>query len=45
MPIDPMAALFVVGKAARTGGKVLWVVTKPDLFASAIVQEGFSPTE
>ncbi len=34
------AALFSAGVAARTRGKVLWCVTRPDLFAPAIAQAG-----
>lgn len=34
------AALFVAGIAARTRGKVLWCVTRPDLFAPALSQAG-----
>jgi protein ImuA len=34
------AALFAAGIAARTGGKVLWCVTRPDLFAPALSQAG-----
>ena len=34
------AALFAAGIAARTKGKVLWCVTKPDLFAPALSQAG-----
>ncbi|GLK81827.1 ImuA family protein [Methylopila turkensis] len=34
------AALFSAGVAARTKGKVLWCVTRPDLFAPAIAQAG-----
>jgi len=30
------AALFAAGIAARTRGKVLWCVTRPDLFAPAL---------
>ena len=30
------AALFTAGIAARTRGKVLWCVTRPDLFAPAL---------
>jgi protein ImuA len=30
------AALFTAGIAARTHGKVLWCVTRPDLFAPAL---------
>ncbi len=37
------AALFTAGIAARTKGKVLWVVTRPDLFAPAIAQAGLAP--
>ncbi|WP_095203529.1 ImuA family protein [Mesorhizobium carmichaelinearum] len=37
------AALFAAGIAARTRGKVLWCVTKPDLFAPAIAQAGLPP--
>lgn len=37
------AALFATGIAARTKGKVLWVITRPDLFAPAIAQAGLSP--
>ena len=37
------AALFVAGVAARTKGKVLWCVTRHDLFAPAIAQVGLSP--
>jgi protein ImuA len=29
------AALFAAGIAARTRGKILWCLTRPDLFASA----------
>lgn len=36
------AALFAAGIAARTHGKVLWCVTKPDLFAPAFAQAGLS---
>jgi hypothetical protein len=32
------AALFVAGTAARTRGKVLWCLDRPDLFAPALVQ-------
>jgi hypothetical protein len=32
------AALFVVGIAARTRGKVLWCLDRPDLFAPALAQ-------
>ncbi len=34
------AACFVAGIAARTRGKVLWCVTRPDLFAPALSQAG-----
>lgn len=34
------AALFAAGIAARTRGKVLWCVTRPDLFAPALSQAG-----
>lgn len=37
------AALFAAGIAARTFGKVLWCVTKQDLFAPAIAQAGLAP--
>lgn len=37
------AALFAAGIAARTKGKVLWCVTKPDLFAPALAQAGLPP--
>lgn len=37
------AALFSAGIAARTKGKILWLVTKQDLFAPAISQAGLSP--
>ncbi|THK37047.1 damage-inducible protein [Ensifer sp. MPMI2T] len=37
------AALFVAGIAARTRGKVLWVITRPDLFAPALAQAGLPP--
>lgn len=36
------AALFTAGIAARTKGKVLWCVTRQDLFAPAIAQVGLS---
>jgi protein ImuA len=36
------AALFAAGIAARTKGKVLWCVTRRDLFAPAIAQVGLS---
>ena len=34
------AALFTAGIAARTRGKVLWCLTRPDLFAPALAQAG-----
>jgi protein ImuA len=34
------AALFAAGIAARTCGKVLWCITRPDLFAPALAQAG-----
>ncbi|GGE20078.1 hypothetical protein GCM10011390_44160 [Aureimonas endophytica] len=37
------AALFTAGIAARTKGKVLWCVTRQDLFAPAIAQAGLAP--
>jgi protein ImuA len=37
------AALFTAGIAARARGKVLWCVTRPDLFAPAIAQAGLVP--
>lgn len=37
------AALFVAGIAARAKGKVLWCITRPDLFAPALAQAGLSP--
>jgi protein ImuA len=37
------AALFAAGIAARTKGKVLWIVTRADLFAPAITQAGLAP--
>ncbi|MGV6874866.1 ImuA family protein [Pseudochelatococcus sp. B33] len=37
------AALFAAGIAARTKGKVLWCVTRPDLFAPALAQAGLPP--
>jgi protein ImuA len=38
------AALFAAGIAARTKGKVLWCITRPDLFAPALAQAGLAPT-
>jgi protein ImuA len=37
------AALFAAGVAARTRGKVLWCITRPDLFAQALAQAGLMP--
>lgn len=37
------AALFAAGIAARTKGKVLWCITRPDLFAPALAQAGLEP--
>ncbi|UXS43111.1 damage-inducible protein (plasmid) [Agrobacterium tumefaciens] len=37
------AALFAASIAARLKGKVLWCVTRPDLFAPAIAQVGLPP--
>jgi protein ImuA len=37
------AALFVAGIVARTRGKVLWCLTRPDLFAPALAQAGLHP--
>src|SRR3546814_1871866 len=37
------AALFAAGIAARTKGKVLWCLTRPDLFAPALAQAGLPP--
>src|SRR5216683_5765763 len=37
------AALFAAGIAARTEGRVLWCVTRQDLFAPAIAQAGLLP--
>lgn len=37
------AALFAAGIAARTKGKVLWCIVRPDLFASALAQAGLVP--
>jgi protein ImuA len=36
------AASFVAGIAARTGGKVLWCYSQPDLFAPALAQSGLT---
>lgn len=37
------AALFSAGVAARTRGRVLWCITRPDLFAPAFAQAGLVP--
>lgn len=37
------AALFSAGVAARTKGKVLWCITRSDLFAPACAQAGLEP--
>jgi protein ImuA len=37
------AALFAAGIAARTRGKVLWCITRSDLFAPALAQAGLVP--
>jgi len=37
------AALFAAGIAARARGKVLWCITRPDLFAPALAQAGLMP--
>lgn len=37
------AAMFAAGIASRTKGKVLWIVTRTDLFAPAIAQAGLNP--
>lgn len=39
------AALFAAGVAARTRGKVLWCVTRQDLFAPALAQAGLLPSK
>src|SRR3977135_1178858 len=36
------AALFTAGIAARTRGKVLWCLTRQDLFAPALAQAGLN---
>jgi protein ImuA len=36
------AALFAAGIAARTRGKVLWCITRTDLFAPALAQAGLA---
>jgi protein ImuA len=37
------AALFAAGIAARTRGRVLWCVTRQDLFAPALASAGLAP--
>jgi len=37
------AALFAAGIAARTRRRVLWCVSRPDLFAPALAQAGLAP--
>ncbi|KQV37674.1 MULTISPECIES: ImuA family protein [unclassified Rhizobium] len=37
------AALFVAGIVARSHGKVLWCMTRPDLFFPAVAQAGLHP--
>ncbi|PDT15417.1 damage-inducible mutagenesis protein [Rhizobium sp. J15] len=37
------AAVFVAGIAARTAGKVVWCLTRPDLFAPGLAQVGLHP--
>lgn len=37
------AALFVAGIAARTAGKVLWCISRSDLFVPALAQVGLAP--
>lgn len=37
------AALFTAGIATRTSGKVLWCITRPDLFEPALAQAGLHP--
>ena len=37
------AALFAAGIAARAKGKVLWCLTRPDLFAPSVSQAGLHP--
>jgi protein ImuA len=41
--IDGAAALFTAGVAARITGKVLWCLTRQDLFAPALAQAGLLP--
>jgi protein ImuA len=40
---DAAAALFSAGIAARSGGSVLWVLTRRDLFAPALALAGLPP--
>jgi protein ImuA len=37
------AALFAAGIAARLRGRVLWCLTRQDLFAPALAQAGLMP--
>ncbi|WP_075292903.1 ImuA family protein [Pararhizobium arenae] len=37
------ASLFAAGIAARSKGKILWCLTRPDLFAPALSQAGLHP--
>jgi len=37
------AALFAAGVAARTPGKIVWCLTRPDLFFPALAQAGLHP--
>lgn len=37
------ATLFLAGIAARAGGRVLWGLSEPDLFAPALAQAGLAP--
>lgn len=37
------AAIFAASITARLKGKVLWCITRPDLFAPALAQAGLSP--
>lgn len=37
------ACLFAAGIAARTQGKILWCLTRPDLFFPALAQAGLHP--
>jgi protein ImuA len=36
-------AMFVAGVAARTKGKVVWCLTRPDLFAPSLARAGLHP--